>query len=275
MGESKIRNEPEGEKVELTDLINDYDGRKEKRPEKGQGTGEINGVNKKLTTSIIQSSIQGCPSEYRAEQKTAWQLNKLKQEAEEQGFLEDDFLIFKETADCFIAGTEAIVLFVSNESSEIERVLKGINPVRQLHPNESILDFVDRIELYNKYFPETSLKFEGVSEMNGEVILLFSQNYVDGTMLMPEAAPVYESFQQAKKRINEKNKLYKKVGSELKKRFNADLLPGEQTKYSDGRVIMNDLHLGNVMKGTDGKLYFIDINFQYIETYKKLLYHCG
>jgi hypothetical protein len=57
MGESKIRNEPEGEKVELTDLINDYDGRKEKRPEKGQGTGEINGVNKKLTTSTIQSAI--------------------------------------------------------------------------------------------------------------------------------------------------------------------------------------------------------------------------
>jgi len=274
MGESKIGNEPKEEKVELTDLINDYDGRKEKRTEKGQGTGEITGVNKKLTTSTIQSAIQGCPPEYKGEQKTAWQLDMLRKEAEEQGFLEVDFLQFKESADCFIAGTEAIVLFVSNENNEIERVLKGLNPVRQLHPNESIVDFVDRIELYNKYFPETSLRFEGVSEMNGEVLLLFSQNYIDGRMLLPEAAPVYESFQQAKKRINEKNKLYKKVGSELKKRFNAALLPGEQTKYTDGKVIMNDLHLGNVMKGTDGKLYFIDVNFQYMETYKKLLNHC-
>ena len=275
MGESKIGNEPKEEKVELTELINDYGGRKEKGTEKGQGAGEITGVNKKLTTSTIQSSIQGCPAEYKGEQKTAWQLNMLRKEAEKQGFLEEDFLQFKESADCFIAGTEAIVLFVSNENNEIERVLKGLNPVRQLHPNESIVDFVDRIELYNKYFPETSLQFEGVSEMNGEVLLLFSQNYIDGRMLLPEAAPVYESFQQAKKRINEKNKLYKKVGSELKKRFNAALLPGEQTKYTDGKVIMNDLHLGNVMKGTDGKLYFIDVNFQSIETYKKLLTHCG
>jgi hypothetical protein len=271
MCETKIGNKSEVKKVELSNFKNDYDGRKGQRSKKGQGEGKIIRDDKELTTAIIQSSIQGCPAEYRGEQKTSWQLNKLKQEAEKKGILEEGFFILKETADCFIAGTEAIVLFASNENNEIERVLKGLNPVRQLHPNESIIDFVDRIDLYNDYFSETSLQFEGVSEMNGEVILLFSQNYIDGKMLMPEAAPVYESFQQAKKRINEKSKLYKKVGSELKKRFNADLLPGEQTKYTDGRVIMNDLHLGNVMKGTDGKLYFIDVNFQYVETYKKLL----
>ena len=70
--------------------------------------------------------------------------------------------------------------------------------------------------------------------------------------------------------MSEKSKLFKKVETALKKRFIASLLPGEKTKYTDGRVIMNDLHLGNVMKGTDEKLYFIDVNFQKAETYKKL-----
>lgn len=256
--------------IEVTGLKNDQNGRKEKRTKRGKCESKIIGDDKELTTAVIQSSIQGCPAEYRGEQKTAWQLSKLKQESRKQGFLEEGFLKLKDSADCFIAGTEAVVLFVSNENNEIERVLKGINPVRQLHPRESIIEFIDRINLYNEYFPETSLKFEGVSELKDEVILLFSQNYIDGKMLMPEGAPMYESFQQAKKRMSEKSKLFKKVETELKKRFKACLIPGEITQYTDGKVIMYDLHLGNVMKGTNGKLFFIDVNFQSVETFNKL-----
>ena len=109
MRETKIGNKSEVKMVKWTNFKNDYDGRKGQRSKKGQGEGKIIRDDKKLTTAIIQSSIQGCPAEYRGEQKTTWQLNKLKQEAEKKGILEEGFFILKETADCFIADRKSVV----------------------------------------------------------------------------------------------------------------------------------------------------------------------
>ncbi|NCB09547.1 MAG: hypothetical protein EOM73_15490 [Bacteroidia bacterium] len=220
-------------------------------------TGEASG------TEIIQCFIQGCPSEYSGEQKAAWQLARLRKEAEKQGFLRNNFDELKQVAKAVISGTEAVVLFIDDEDDN-PVLLKGIYPLRQLAPYETLDYFINRIELYNKYFPETRLEFRGVSDSGCGVVLLFSQPFINGLILTPEPPACFESFEQAKNRLKKENKLFKKKKDELKKRFQAIPVTGSRTKYTDNNVIMNDVHLGNVMNGTDGKLYFIDMNIEKI-----------
>lgn len=210
-------------------------------------------------TTIISNSIQGSPEEYKGERKASWQLNKLREEAEKKGFLEDELQNLKIQSEKVLRGTEAQVLFVKSDDDNMD-VLKAFDPISHLSPKETLDDFVDRINLYNEYFSETSLYFRGLSNDKSKVTILFSQKYVDGNVLKLPDPPAFESFNEAKIRLKEEDKLYKQVALELKKRYGFIPIGKEKTKYTNGKVTIQDVHLGNVMKGTDGKLYFIDLD---------------
>lgn len=210
-------------------------------------------------TTIISNSIQGSPEEYKGERKASWQLNKLREEAEKKGFLEDELQNLKIQSEKVLRGTEAQVLFVKSDDDNMD-VLKAFDPISHLSPKETLDDFVDRINLYNEYFSETPLYFRGLSNDKSKITILFSQKYVDGNVLKLPDPPAFESFNEAKIRLKEEDKLYKQVALELKKRYGFTPVGKEKTKYTNGKVTIQDVHLGNVMKGTDGKLYFIDLD---------------
>lgn len=240
-------------------LINDKENENEKEDRKQNE--DVTGISRNLTTSDIYNNTRGCPEEYRGEQRATWQLNKLKEESIKNGFLEKGLEdLKKESISKPLKGTEAEILFKENSHGIIE-VLKAIYPLKHLHPtNESLDNFIERIELYNQYFPETFLEFKGVSESPQGDTILFGQNFIEGNILKPKDPPPFESFAAAKVRLKEQDKLFKQVASELKKRYKFELIPGELTKYTDGKVTITDVHLGNVMRGVDGKLYFIDLD---------------
>ena len=249
--------------------VNDDKNGKDEQRGKNQGQEAFSGVEKEFSTDFIRHTIRGRYEEYRGEQKAAKQIEVLRDYFKDQDDL-DDFDLLKEYSDNAIQGTEALVLFDSDDKGKMNEVLKGIDPIKQLGSDETMDDFIDRIELYNKFFPETRLDFRGVGEYKGRTLILFSQRYIDGQILEIKDIPHYESFQQTQKRIKEENKLYRQVESEMKKRTKMNLIPGEKRKYTDGKITISDVHLGNVMRGTDGKLYFIDVNIYYNKVMKAI-----
>ena len=147
---------------------------------------------KTLSTSIISDSIKGYPEEYRGEHCAAWQLTKLRDEAQRQGFLRDNLGDIKEIVGIVAFGTEAEVMFKEDINGNVE-VLKAFHPLRHLSPQETLDDFVKRINYYNQYFPETALEFKGVSESILGITILFSQRYIHGLILKPNNPPHFES----------------------------------------------------------------------------------
>jgi 8-oxo-dGTP diphosphatase len=223
-----------------------------------------------LPTTIISESITGVGDQDNPKQKVDRQLSNLRGRAEAEGFLRESLNELRAKSFSVLKGTEAEVLFQKNGSGGIN-VLKAFDPTSHLAPTESIDDFVTRIDLYNQYFPETSLEFKGVSDGDKGITLLFSQPFIDGDTLKTKIKdkPAFESFQEAKIRLKDEDKVYKQIAGELKKRHKFTPKYNLPTSYSNGEINISDVHFGNVMQGVDGKLYFIDMNIEPIKTIEK------
>lgn len=234
---------------------------KNEQQETTQKENKIEEYVKTISTAVILDSIRGGNENDRGEQKATQQLIKLREVAESKGFLREPLDELKNDAQNVTKGTEAVVLFGDKDDDKIEAVLKAFDASKHLSPDEDLTHFIERVELYNKYFPETSLEFKGLSNNTGNN-LLFSQHYINGTILKPKDPPQFESFKEAQKRLKEEGKIYNLVAKELKKRYNLIPEHGSLTSYKNNDIKISDIHLGNVMKGTDGKLYFIDMNIE-------------
>lgn len=130
--------------------------------------------------------------------------------------------------------------------------------------NQTPLEFlVNKTTLHNYYFPATANKLVGATyrkDKDGEnqFNFVFDQKYVE-QLLDADGEPIKATFME--------------IREDMEKRgFTAN--PKNETSYitKDGGAMISDLHLGNVLKGTDGKLYYIDVNIRLSnrELYKEL-----
>lgn len=87
--------------------------------------------------------------------------------------------------------------------------------------------------VHNKYFPEAAYGFEGISDENGEVRIVLSQDYVESV-----GRPTQERIEAA---LAEKG-----------------LYPEGKYRYGNDEVSVTDVTGDNALLGADGKVYFID-----------------
>lgn len=103
----------------------------------------------------------------------------------------------------------------------------------------SILDLLDRIEQHNKYFPDSKYSLVGFTSVskNGDVLPVFAQDFVsDARMATNEEIDSYMGTLG-----------FTRVGD---------------GRYSNGEVIIKDLHPRNVLADADGDIYVVDAEFE-------------
>ncbi len=105
----------------------------------------------------------------------------------------------------------------------------------EVHPEDAIYEHL----VHNKYFPETSYGFEGVSDDMGDVRIVLSQDFVESV-----GHPTKEQIEAA---LAEKG-----------------LYPVGKYTYGNEEITVTDVTGDNALLGADGKVYFIDpiINFR-------------
>ena len=132
---------------------------------------------------------------------------------------------------------------VSKRSGESEviidrdnnRVIKLKDPYAKspmksgVSPEDAIYEHL----VHNKYFPETSYGFEGISEDIGDVRIELSQDFIEST-----GQPTKEQIEAA---LAEKG-----------------LYPEDDYYYGNEEIRVTDVTGDNAVLGPDGKVYFID-----------------
>ena len=131
-----------------------------------------------------------------------------------------------------------------------ETVIKVKDPFAKLHlkgnnPYNVLFEHL----VHNFLFPEAPYAFIGVSEEFGDVRFVFEQPYIK------------ESFERASE--IEVNEYMSELGFEKSGYY-----------YTDGYVSVTDLGGDNVLKSSDGKLYFIDPIFRFDVSPRDAIAHC-
>lgn len=115
------------------------------------------------------------------------------------------------------------------------RIYKVKNPYAKsplkghVQPEDAIYEHL----VHNKYFPETSYRFEGISDEGGDVRIVLSQGYVESV-----GQPTKEQIEAA---LAERG-----------------LKPEGQYRYGNEEISVTDVTGDNALLGADGKVYFID-----------------
>lgn len=115
------------------------------------------------------------------------------------------------------------------------RIYKVKNPYAKsplkghVQPEDAIYEHL----VHNKYFPETSYRFEGISDEGGDVRIVLSQGYVESV-----GQPTKEQIEAA---LAERG-----------------LKPEGQYRYGNDEISVTDVTGDNALLGADGKVYFID-----------------
>jgi hypothetical protein len=116
-----------------------------------------------------------------------------------------------------------------------DRIYKVKDPYAKLpmkrcvQPEDAIYEHL----VHNILFPEIRYKFEGVSDVDGDVRIVLSQKYVESTV-QPTKAQIEASLAQR------------------------GLMPEGKFVYGNEYVIVTDVVGDNALLGQDGKVYFID-----------------
>lgn len=125
-------------------------------------------------------------------------------------------------SDVYIDKDSGIVYKVKNPFAKSP--LKG-----HVQPEDAIYEHL----VHNKYFPETSYRFEGISDEGGDVRIVLSQGYVESV-----GQPTKEQIEAA---LAERG-----------------LKPEGQYRYGNEEISVTDVTGDNALLGADGKVYFID-----------------
>ena len=127
----------------------------------------------------------------------------------------------------------------NEHNNYLDEVNQRINKVNNRMNTPSILDLLDRMELHNKYFPESKyslIGFTAVSD-NGDVWPVFAQDYVSG----------------ARVATNEEIDAYMSA---------LGFTPMGNGRYTNGEIVAKDLHPRNVLADADGDIYVVDAEFE-------------
>lgn len=119
---------------------------------------------------------------------------------------------------------------------------------------EDLNEFLDNhISLYNYLFPESAYKVIGFSEEGDELRVIMEQPFIHGTPLINEVKPSQDDFRKRKQdRIDEITKdLTERIG-ELKE-------AGRGNLYANENYVIEDVHLGNVIRTPENYLIYIDV----------------
>lgn len=120
-----------------------------------------------------------------------------------------------------------------NELSSLVYKVKNPYSKAALKPNVQPEDAILEHLVHNKYFPETSYHFEGITEDMGEVRIILSQKF----------------------RISYGRPSKEEVEKDLATR---GLLPCKKYFYGNSEISVTDVSGDNSLMGDDGKIYFID-----------------
>ena len=104
--------------------------------------------------------------------------------------------------------------------------------------------------VHNKYFPETAYGFEGISDDNGDLRIVLSQDYV-------------EAVRQATK---------EEIEAALAQK---GLLPEGNYRYGNDEVSVTDVTGDNALMGADGNVYFIDPIIDFKRPVREILGEVG
>ena len=160
-------------------------------------------------------------------------------------------------------GNEADVYLLSEkENRNVVKITQWNAFSFKRNLNQTPIEFlINKTILHNSIFPSTFYKLAGAcyrEDKYGEnqFNFVFEQQYVE-QLLDEKGDPVKATFEEIQEDME-------KRGFRLK--------PKSQTTYISNHLRVSDLHLGNVLKGKDGALYYIDpvIRLLNREGYQKL-----
>jgi hypothetical protein len=138
----------------------------------------------------------------------------------------------KQLGKVYPKSTGESIVYIDKNNNKVYKVKDPYakSPMKHgVQPEDVIYEHV----VHNLLFPETRYKFEGVSDVNGDVRMVLSQ------------------------------KLVKSVGQPTKNQIDAALAerglkPDGRYSYSNEYVTVTDVTGDNALLGSDGKVYFID-----------------
>ena len=110
--------------------------------------------------------------------------------------------------------------------------------VNNLMTSRCVSDFLQRIMLHNSIFPQTGYELYGFTGFgNGNVYPILKQNYIfDAEYATPIEIDTYMSALD-----------FEKV---------------DEATFTNGEIVVSDLHPRNVLKDKDGDLYVVDAEFK-------------
>lgn len=137
-------------------------------------------------------------------------------------------------------------------NKEARRVYKVKDPYAKspMKGNVQVEDAIYEHLVHNKYFPETAYGFEGISDDNGDLRVVLSQDYVEAT-------------RQATK---------EEIEAALAQK---GLLPEGNYRYGNDEVSVTDVTGDNALMGADGNVYFIDPIIDFKRPVREILEEVG
>lgn len=110
--------------------------------------------------------------------------------------------------------------------------------VNNLMTSRCVSDFLQRIMLHNSIFPQTGYELYGFTGFgNGNVYPILKQNYIFDTEY---ATPIeIDTYMSA-----------------------LDFEKVDEATFTNGEIVVSDLHPRNVLKDKDGDLYVVDAEFK-------------
>lgn len=158
--------------------------------------------------------------------------------SKEGGFWVDD--ADKQYGDYYSNGQENVVYINPKNTSEVVKLNNG-------GLDANWLEFLDRVALHNAYFPSTAYTVEGFGKTSkGEFVAILKQPFIQAN------APTSQEI----------NDYMTQRGFERLSKYDDSIIGTveEDRSFIDKKngIIVEDLHLGNVMKGEDGNMFVID-----------------
>ena len=199
-------------------------------------------------SNILKRSSEGIEDTERIIER---QLDILEQHAEKEGFFDidkvwDEYSSTKGKGIIELEpGTEAdVFLLHSKEKRSIVKIVKW-NTFSFRKRNRTPLEFlINKVVFHNALFPGTSYELTGYSHrFDNEFCFVLEQSYIP-----PFFDDLKKLIGSTEKEIEEdmiEKRGFKKEGK-------------SQIRYVSDSYLVSDLHLGNVLKGADGGLYYID-----------------
>jgi hypothetical protein len=157
-------------------------------------------------------------------------------------------------------GTEADVFLLSNnDEKKVIKIVKW-NTFTFRKRNRTPLEFlINKIVIHNTLFPGTFYVLIGYCHRFDEFCFVLEQPYIPP--LFNDLKSVTSSTEQEIEEDMIEKRGFRKEGKTI-------------IRYTSDDYIVSDLHLGNVLKGADGELYYIDPSARLNEnnrSYKNIL----